>query len=112
MAFEIPSTRWTHLAVGPAHRAAAPASLDWAGLRARFVAAHELRRLAYPVSAQLPAQGGSFAAEIAAQLGATALLPADPSPGVNPNDLGNRKAALRMDINDDRTLVSADRGMQ
>ena len=108
MAFEIPSTRWTQMPAGPGPRSAAPAPLDWAGLRARLVAARELRRVVEQAAPAPLANGGSFARDIAARL----AVADDPSPGVNPNDLGNRKAAAPMDQNDGGILVSADRGMQ
>ncbi len=112
MAFEIPSSGWTQAPNGSGggsgpHRAI-PAPLDWAGLRARFVAARELRRM---VDRAVPTQtsaGGSFAGEIAARLAAGY----DPSPAVNPNDLGNLKAAARKDENYGGTSVPAVRGMQ
>ena len=122
MAFEIPLARWTQVPAGFGPRGGAPAPLDWAGLRARLVATRELRRLiapAAPVASAAPEQlasGGSFAREVAALLGAPETSGAEPSDvpsrGVNPNDLGNRKAAARMDENDGGTLMSAVRGMQ
>ena len=122
MAFEIPLARWTQVPAGFGPRGGAPAPLDWAGLRARLVAARELRRLVAPAAPAAPsapeqlAGGGSFAREVAALLGAPETSGAEPSDvpsrGVNPNDLGNRKAAARMDENDGGTLMSAVRGMQ
>ena len=119
MAFEIPLARWTQVPAGFGPRGGAPAPLDWAGLRARLVAARELRRLVAPAAPSAPEQhagGGSFAREVAALLGAPETPGAEPSDvpsrGVNPNDLGNRKAAARMDENDGGTLMSAVRGMQ
>ena len=116
MAFEIPLARWTQVPAGFGPRGGAPAPLDWAGLRARLIAARELRRLVAPAAPAQLAAGGSFARDVAVLLGAPDTPGAEPSDvpsrAVNPNDLGNRKAAARMDENDGRTLMSAVRGMQ
>ncbi len=110
MAFEIPSTRWTQTPTGPVpgSRGGAPAPLDWPGLRARLVAARELRRAVDQAASAPLAHCGSFAREVAARL----AIDDDPSPGVNPTDLGNRKADALIDQDDGGLLVRADRGMQ
>ena len=62
-----------------------PERLDWRGLKARFAAAHALRRALQDGAEMQP--GGSFSTDAAGILAMNRALLSD----VNPNDLANGK---------------------
>ena len=66
--------------------------LDWAGLKARFTAAHALRRAVAEAGEHAP--GGNFSEDAALFFAASR----EASTAVNPNDLANGKALDAIDI--------------
>jgi hypothetical protein len=64
------------------------APLDWDGLRARFLAARQLRQALSPAGVACAA---SFDPAAAAAIASICTAPDHPSPPVNPSALGNGK---------------------
>lgn len=78
---------------------------EWAGLKARFLAAHGLRR-ELAEGAQAGSTGGSFTAASADVLASGRKI----SPGVNPTTLANGKALFGIEAIVDGNPHAEDRG--
>ena len=94
-------------APGGAGEDGALAPLDWTGLRARFLAARELRAALAPVGG---APAASFDAAAAAAIASLCGPAGQVSPGVNPTGLGNGKVEAAMECVVAEARTAGERG--